>query len=483
MRKALIPTGSFTLLMLFTATVWTQNFPSDLKPCAATPSLLCGTFRVFEDREKTAGRTIDLNIVVLPSVGERKYAPMFDLQGGPGVGATNDVQLFLTGVPQYRAGRDIVLVDQRGTGRSNPLQCVPLSEHTPLDEMYPVEYVRKCRKALEQRADLTKYTTEIAMDDLDDVRRWLGYSKIDIWALSYGTRAAQVYVRQHGANVAHIVLTGAIGTYHKMPFYHAANAQASLDLLLAECGRGPQCHSAFPSIKKETRELFHRLAQTPAKVDYRDPKTGSTTTYLIRGDVMGEQIRKGLYTRDTTQQIPFVIHKAAAGDFEPYLKRVISAGADSGSFIADGMYLSITCAEDVPFIDVAAAHAANKDTIFGDYRVIQQRRACKDWPRAKISSNYRKPVESDVPAMFVTGAMDPVTAPRWADDLARGFKNHVMLTIAEQGHGPIGLSNIDCEDNLMIRFMSDLPIRDDDKACLTTMKPPPFLIAEPATDR
>jgi pimeloyl-ACP methyl ester carboxylesterase len=467
---------SFLLLLLVNSSVRTQTYPPELKPCATAPSLLCGTFRVFEDRERRTGRTIDLNLVILPSVGERKYNPMFDLQGGPGVGATNDAELFQKEVPQYRLGRDIVLVDQRGTGKSNPLQCSPLPGRTPLDDMYPSEYVQKCREALAKRADLTKYTTEIAMDDLDDVRRWLGYSKIDLWALSYGTRAAQVYIRQHRANAGHAVLTGAIGTYHKMPFYHARNGQESLELLLADCTRDPQCHVAFPSIEKETRDLFAQLDKEPAKVDYSDPKTGATSSYVIRGDIMAERIRTWLYTRDTTQQIPFVIHRAAAGDFMPFLKRLLRAqGPDPTMFIADGMYLSVTCAEDVPFIDVAAAHAGNKDTIFGDYRVLQQKRACENWPRGKIGATYRKPVVSDVPVMFLTGAMDPVTAPRWADELSRGFRNHVMITIPYQGHGPIGLSNIDCEDNLMIRFMSDLLITEADKACIKTMKPPPFV--------
>ncbi|MFL6374106.1 MAG: alpha/beta fold hydrolase [Pyrinomonadaceae bacterium] len=479
MKKASVTVISFGVLLLASGILRSQIYPAGLKACAPAPSLLCGTFRVFEDREKKSGRTIDLNIVVLPSVGERKYAPMFDLQGGPGVAATNDVQLFLKEVPQYRTGRDIVLVDQRGTGRSNPLRCALLPDHTALDEMYPLGYVRDCRQALDQRADLTKYTTEIAMDDLDDIRRWLGYHKIDLWALSYGTRAAQVYVRQHGANVGHVVLTGAIGTYHKMPFYHASNAQASLDILLAECTRDTQCHTAFPSIERETHELFERLNSTPAKVSYSDPTTGSSTTYVIRGDIMAEQIRKWLYTRETTQQIPFESHRAAAGDYVPFLNRVLRIdGQDSTAFIADGMYLSVTCAEDVPFIDVAAAHAVNKATIFGDYRVLQQKRACKKWRRGKVGSSYRTPVVSDVPVMFVTGAMDPVTAPRWADELAKGFRNHVMITVAEQGHGPIGLSKIACEDNLMIRFMSDLPITDADKACLATMRPSPFVMSD-----
>ncbi|HEY2866020.1 MAG TPA: alpha/beta fold hydrolase [Pyrinomonadaceae bacterium] len=470
---------SLSVWLIFSPVAQAQSDPRGLRPCTAEPSVQCGTFRVFEDRQKKSGRTIDLNVIVLPAVGERKFDPMFDLSGGPGAAATLDLELIMKELPQYRQGRDIVLVDQRGTGNSNPLRCEPLPGHTALDEMYPVAYVQRCRESLEKSADLTKYTTEIAIDDLDDIRRWLGYKKIDLWAISYGTRAAQVYVRQHGDAVGHVVLTGAIGTYHKMPFYHAPNAQASLDLLLTECERDERCHAAFPAIKQETGALFVRLKRGPIKAIYQDPQNGSPTSYLVRGEIFAESIRTWLYTRDTTQQIPFVIHEAALGNFSPFLKRVLRAdGPDLNSFIADGMYLSVTCAEDVPYIDVADADRLSRKTIFGNYRVLQQKRACANWPKGKIGADYRRAVTSDVPVMFVTGALDPVTSPRWADELARGFRHHVMLTISEQGHGPVGLTNIDCEDSLIIRFISDLPIGEADKVCLSNMQPPPFVVNE-----
>lgn len=464
----------FVFILLLGCAGLVRSFPADLKPCASDPTILCGTYRVFEDREKRSGRTIDLNVVVLPSVGARKFNPMFDIQGGPGVAATNDVELFVKFVPQYRRGRDIVLVDQRGTGASNPLRCERLPGNTPLDEMYPVEYVRRCRQALEEKADLTKYTTEIAMDDLDDVRRWLGYNKIDIWALSYGTRAAQVYARQHPEAVGHMALTGVIGTYHKMPFYHSVNAQASLDLLLGECDRDPSCHQAFPNLQREVPQLFASLRREPARVSY------SGVIYTIHPEIFAEQVRKWLYTRDTSQQIPFVLHSAATGHFQPFLRRVLGKRlSDVPDLIADGMYLSVTCAEDVPFIDVDEAARQDSKTIFGNYRVGQQKRACSEWRRGTISKHYRDPVVSSLPTMFITGSFDPVTSPKWADELARGFTSHLMITVPEQGHGPIGLTNIDCEDDLMIRFMSDLPITDSDKACLAAMKPPPFVTTDP----
>ena len=174
-----------------------------LKPCKLAGidgELLCGKLTVFENRETRSGRTIDLNIVVLPALDpSRIEEPLFDLAGGPGVASTGAADFYAKEGKEYRRHRDVVLADQRGTGDSNPLTA-PRRTRSPQDyltEMYPVEYVKALRQALEKRADLTQYTTSIAMDDLDDVRAWLGYERINLFGLSYGTRAVLVYMRQH----------------------------------------------------------------------------------------------------------------------------------------------------------------------------------------------------------------------------------------------------------------------------------------------
>src|SRR5205814_10058067 len=160
--------------------------------------LLCGQLTVFENRLTRTGRTIDLNVVVLPAFDQKKKAePLFDLAGGPGAAATEGARFYAEQGKEYRR-RDVVLVDQRGTGKSNPLSLP--EKKTPQDylsEMYPVDYVKRLRQTLERRADLTQYTTSIAMDDLDDVRDWLGYDRINLIGVSYGTRAALVYLRRH----------------------------------------------------------------------------------------------------------------------------------------------------------------------------------------------------------------------------------------------------------------------------------------------
>lgn len=186
--------------------------------------LLCGRLTVFENRLTRAGRTIDLNVVVLPAFDQKtKAEPLFDLAGGPGAAATEGARFYAEQGKEYRRRRDVVLVDQRGTGKSNPLSLP--GKRTPQDylsEMYPVDYVKRLRQTLERRADLTQYTTSIAMDDLDDVRAWLGYDRINLIGSSYGTRGALVYLRQHPERVRTVTLIGVAPTYLKMPMYPRA---------------------------------------------------------------------------------------------------------------------------------------------------------------------------------------------------------------------------------------------------------------------
>ena len=382
--------------------------PGPLKPCklpGIDEELLCGKLTVFENRMTRSGRTIDLNVVVVPALdSSRREEPLFDLAGGPGVASTGAADFYAKEGKEYRRHRDVVLVDQRGTGSSNPLTAPPMkrSPQDYLSEMYPVEYVKTMRQALEPHADLTQYTTPIAMDDLDDVRAWLGYERINLFGLSYGTRAALVYMRQHSDRVRSAVLTGVAPTYLKMPLYHARAAKRAMELLLQECAGDAACHQAFPQIERDWAEALERLGREPARVEYSPPDKSPTVTVEIQRDVFAEKLRNRLYSRESAARIPLIIHQAAQGDFGPFLKEVIPMDRSRPDFIADGMYLSVTCAEDVPFIDQDEAAKANAGNPFGNYRVEQQTRACSLWPRGKISGRLppARELECSGPDLF-----------------------------------------------------------------------------------
>ncbi|MFL6505886.1 MAG: alpha/beta fold hydrolase, partial [Candidatus Udaeobacter sp.] len=326
---------------------------SKLKPCRLSgidEELLCGKLTVYENRKRRTGRTLDLNVVVLPAFDQKtKTEPLFDFAGGPGAASTEGAPFYAGPGKEYRRRHDVICVDQRGTGQSNRLS-IP-QEKTPqhhLREMYPVDYVKEMRHALEQRADLTKYTTSIATDDLDDVRAWLGYDKINLFGWSYGTRAALAYMRQHPEHVRSAILLCVAPMDLKMPLHHSEAAERALDLLLSECEQDAACHAAFPQIREDWKKTLAQLEKEPARVEYSPPKTRAPTTLQIKRDVFAEKIRTWMYGRDKAARIPLIIHHAAEGDFAPFLKQAIRPSIPD--FVADGMYLSVTCAEDVPFI-------------------------------------------------------------------------------------------------------------------------------------
>jgi pimeloyl-ACP methyl ester carboxylesterase len=448
-----------------------------LKPCrlpGIDEKLLCGQLTVFENRQTRAGRTIELNVVVLPAFDQKtKMEPLFDLAGGPGAAATEGATFYAGQGREYRRRRDVVLVDQRGTGKSNPLS-VPRKK-TPqhyLSEMYPVEYVKSLRQTLEQRADLTQYTTSIAMDDLDDVRAWLGYDRINLIGLSYGTRAALVYMRQHPERMRTVTLIGVAPTYLKMPMYHAQAAARALDLLLQQCEQDAQCKQAFPQIRNDWASVLLQLGRQPARVEYSAPDKSAPVILEIQRDIFAEKIRTWMYGREQASRIPLIVHRAAQGDFGSFLREAI--GPSIPDFISDGMYLSVTCAEDVPFIIQEEAAKLNAGNPFGNYRVFQQTRACSMWPQGKIPPDFLEPVSSNVPVLLFSGDMDPVTPPQRGEEVARHLPNSRHVIIPQAGHGVDGLAEPECVDRIIMEFMDKGDVKDLDLGCVERMAPPPF---------
>ena len=450
---------------------------SKLKPCRLNgieEELFCGKLTVFENRRTRIGRRIDLNVVVLPALDQKaKAEPLFDLAGGPGVASTGAAMFYAREGKEYRRRHDVVCVDQRGTGKSNRLAIE--REKTPqyyLSEMYPVDYVREMRHALEQRADLTKYTTSIAMDDLDDVRSWLGYDRINLLGGSYGTRAVQVYMRQHPEHVRSAILVAVAPTDLKMPSHHSESAARAMNLLLGECEQDIACHAAFPQIRDDWKSVLARLEKQPARVEYSPPGKAAPTTVEIQRDIFAEKIRSWMYGRDQAARIPLIVHHAAEGDFAPFLKEAIRPSIPD--FVADGMYLSVTCAEDVPFINQGETARLNAGNPFRNYRVFQQTRACGMWPRGEIPAGFLDPVSSDAPVLIFSGNMDPVTQPKYGEEVAKHLPNSRHVIIPEGAHDVDGLTDLGCIDRIALEFLEKGDAKDLDVSCVEQMKPPPF---------
>lgn len=425
----------------------------------------CGSVTVPEDRSRIGGRTIDLNVVILPSTGpNRDLPPQYDLEGGPGLAVTPSVAFYLSDGSAYRARREIVLVDQRGTGASNPLTCRALDAlEGSLEPMFPPAAVEQCRAEVSGRANPMFYGTRDAVEDLDAVRAALGHERIDLVALSYGSTMALRYIAAYPQRVRAAILMGAAPSAAMPPRHHAPAAERALGLLFASCAADDACRTAIPNPTGDLDAALRRLA---------------TMRATLSPEVFMEKLRGLLYQPATARRIPWIVHRAAAGDLGPF-DAVTRPGGPSR--YALGVYLSITCGESFALMDYEPAATAARQTRFGDYRLRRQRDACKHWPAAQTALDHLSPVSGGTSVLIISGALDPVTPPEWGELLARSFPRSRHLTLPNSGHVFDGLSGIDtCLDPLMIRFLETADPASLDAECVAQMAPPPFVVSEPS---
>ncbi len=453
-----------------------------LVPCTierVADKALCGRYAVWENRSTQQGRKIDLRIVVLPALtSDRAPDPVFVFAGGPGDAAGNAVRGWAQD-REVRNRRDIVFVDQRGTGGSHRLDCHVPSDPGDVQAYFeptlPPAEVRRCRAELEAGADLTQYTTSIAADDLDEVRAWLGYDRINLQGGSYGTRAAQVYMRRHGEHVRTAVLIGVVALDQPLPLFHARDGKHALDLLFETCATTPACAAAFPDLPAEHERVLSGLDRARGHATVDSPVDHHPVPVTIPRDIFAEQIRFTLYNAATASATPYVIHRAAQGDFEPFAHLAMLWEPAFRKILAWGMHLSVTCAEDVPFIPQGVIEPAIAGTYLRGYRVWQQVAACKEWRRGDVPSDLRQPLTSDVPVLLVSGPYDPVTPPRWAEQVATHLSHAARLIIPDGHHGSGGLSHQDCFRGLAATFVERGTSDGLDTSCVATMTRPPFI--------
>jgi pimeloyl-ACP methyl ester carboxylesterase len=431
----------------------------------AVETARCGTLDVPENWDQPDGSRISLYVMLIPALEPDGSAPLFDLAGGPGVAATTGADFYLSDGRAMRRNRDVVLVDQRGTGSSAPLRCHALESALPLTRMYPPEDVVRCRQELEVQHDLTRFTTAAAARDLEAVRVAIGAEQVDLFGLSYGTKLAQAYIRAYPGRVRAAAFLGTVPMSMRTPLEHAASAERTLRDILADCAADSACATAYPALAEEWQALLARFEAGPVSMTFQ----GSDLP-VERGP-FAESIRAAMTTDAGQRRIPAVIHAAAHGDFAPFLDLVRPGGGPS---IAEGLYLSVECSEGALRIAGDEIPAATAGTFLGRYRVDEQLGACRDWPRRAIDDSFFEPVRSDVPALFLAGGRDHVTPLRYAEAVAAGFPNSRIVVVDDMPHFPVALSNLECLDSMLLAFYAAADAAAVDTACVAAMKAPPF---------
>jgi pimeloyl-ACP methyl ester carboxylesterase len=432
--------------------------------------------RVPEDRAHPAKRQIELRIAVVPALArEPAPDPLFLLAGGPGQAATDALGPLLGAFERVRRTRDLVLVDQRGTGASNPLSCdlykkgAPLAERLRADSIDEAAF-RKCLAGYD--ADPRFYTSAIAMQDLDDVRAALGYAQINLWGGSYGTRASLVYLRDHGDHARTAILDGVAPPQLILPLNFAADAQRSIDLLFSQCKADPACEKAFPSLPERFNQLLKDLEAKPAKAHVQDPLTGAWSDVELTRDAFASGLRGILYQQDLASLVPLMIDRATKADFAPFIAGSVGLEGGLTSGMSLGMTFSVVCAEDLRGVTQAQAEETARGTFLGAINARDFLRICAFWPRGEAPPTAA--IHSDRPVLLLSGELDPATPPKWADLAAETLPNSVRFVVPGVGHGATAEG---CVPQLIEQFIEKKDPKKLDASCLTPLKRPPFFVS------
>lgn len=446
----------------------------------------CGRLWVHENRAARTGRVIPIYFIRIPArEGASHVDPFFYLAGGPGEHASRFVERF--NIDYYRA-RQIVIVDQRGTGNSNSLDCVeydfsaaPGAFRRVFEERFvsPPQF-RDCLPTLKDGgSDLKQYTTSAITDDINDLRAALDYEQINLVGGSYGTTLALEYIRRHGESVRAALLFGVIPPNVLQNETLPTDLDAMLEGLFDACRTDAACAEHFPEFEAELRTVLAHIRDKPKMVSMTNPATGVEEHVPLNYDSLVSALRYQLYSVHQAATLPLFAHLAHGGAYEHIagvLPQVLTLVPD---IVAEGMWLSVRCAEEFPALNVPAARAAAEGTIMGTQRLDDLIDSCAFWPKGRMSDNFLEPVISDVPVLMLTGDADPASPPWMAKQAARTLSRGRLITVANSSH--FDLIN-DCTAPLIQTFFDAASANDLDDTCATQRSRPPFVLSLDALD-
>ncbi len=441
----------------------------------------CGWFDVYEDREAASGRLISLYFVRGKASGPNPQPdPIFLLSGGPGGGATGNVSGLLNLWQERLKERDIVFVDQRGTGSSSPLDCFSYSgddDPSAFRELverdfFDLDLYRSCLERLRSRADLTKYTTSIVADDIDELRAALGYDQINLSGGSYGTRLGLEYIRRHGPTVRSAVLLGVAPSFAFLAETVARDLEDSVEALIQACSDDDACPRDYPNFEEQLAEVLERVAREPISLELENPSSGELETFEIRYPQLVTALRYALYSVQISASLPARVQAATDGEFGPLVENVPQLLAQLANALAEGMWASVKCSEEVRFLDLDHARALSADTILGTLRLDAEVEICSIWPKAEIPSDFHQPVTSDVPVLLIAGEVDPASPLRLAEQAAETLSNSTLVKVANRSHW--GLRGEECVEGIVNAFLRSASGDGIDLHCAAELERPAF---------
>jgi pimeloyl-ACP methyl ester carboxylesterase len=436
-----------------------------------TASAQCGFLEVPENPGDPEGRSIRLHVAYAKATSTTvEPDPLFFFAGGPGQAASETWVMIRPMLARIRKTRDIVMIDQRGTGQSNKLQC-EFEEADDLNAEIDLELIARqtgaCASGLE--ADPRFYTTTIGMQDYDRVRRAMGYDKINIMGVSYGSRSAQVYLRLFPDTVRSVTLDSVVPMQLALGQEHALMLDRAVSSVFEDCRGDENCAALFPGHESELQELLDGLRAEPRWITITNPVNGQEQEVRLTAETLAVAIRFLSYSSESQAVLPLLIHEAlSTGNLARLTTQAILVMSGLNEMLARGMELSVMCSEDYPFMNLQADHS---ETIIGNIFLEAVAVQCESWPRGIVPEDFHEPVISDVPALLMSGQRDPVTPPQYAARVAETFSNSLNLVARGQSHSVLRNS---CLKDVATEFIEKGSIENLDVECVDHIKPSPF---------
>ena len=421
-------------------------------------TLRCTDVKVPLDYHHPEGATLPLHITLAPALREgARPDPVFVLAGGPGQAGSDILPLLESSMRKLRATRDIVFIDQRGTGLSGKLDCDDTREVDDLDEAGQEQLIATCMHTLNKPFAL--YNTENSARDIEGIRTALGYGWINLWGGSYGTRLAQTYARLFPASARALILDGVVAP-DQIIFVWGKDAQASLDATFKQCAADPGCHAAYPNLAQQFAGLLARVNAGGINLDFYHPRTAKRVQMQLRPGRFLQTVRTVLYSPDAANRLPFLIDSADKGNWNPFVAQMYSISDFSLEGPAIGLMLSVTCAEDIPRITPEIVAEEERGSFLAGHEVKFLSHVCQTLGIPAIP--YQEAGVINAPVLLLSGALDPVTPPHRAEEAAKHMTRAQPFVVENGGHI---VSQSGCAPRLLREFL-DMPNTPLQAACL-----------------
>ena len=435
----------------------------------------CGVFLRPQNPEQPNGKMLELSVAVVAALSlDPAPDPLVPIAGGPGQGSSEFYASTYEAFEDIRRNRDIVLLDQRGTGDSARMDCDV--DDDIVEGQMSAEQTRIATEAcLESLPHEPRFfTTTVAVGDLEALREALGYEQFNLYGISYGTRVAQHFARRYPDSTRTVILDGVVPPQLALGPAIATEAQRALDAIFARCAESESCAARYPNIAATFAELEARISAESVTLTLPHPVTGAPEEVTFNEDQLAGAIRLLSYHPSTVALIPFLVDAAAHGQFAPLASQYLMIAGSLADSLSLGMHNAVMCTEDAPFFGGEGISEEELGaTYIGPMLVDALRTICSVWPAGIIDEDFKAPLRSDLPVLLLSGDADPITPPGFAEIAAVDLSNYMHLIGKRQGHGqaPRG-----CMHEVMADFVEHATVADLDTSCLERQFAMPFFL-------